>query len=544
MENRNGNFMDPKTIFAVVLVGLMWFGWQYHLQQKYPEAYKKKETAKRSQGIKKSLEPPQAAMGRQKEREPFQKETKEKKERIYEYSSENVDFEISSQGMALQNVYLKKYTDRENQTIVLNSKNNNFPFKSLQSNFVDSDEAIPFEISKKDENTYVGHYVTEFIKIEKTLFIDPVHYTISSVIEISKISKNFKGISVFLTEKMESGEDKGSFFMPQFGRQEAYVSYEDTDNRVPLAASENIDRDEAHYKQVNLIALSSHYFSTALIDKSAILPEVKIEQNKAAQMIVARVDYKPTNHLNSLEIKSLFFIGPKSANLMEEVDGVLAKVIDFGIFHSLAVPMLKLMNWFFSLFGNYGLAIILLTLAVRTVVLPFNLMSYKSMKTMQKVQPQIKALREKYKEEPQKLNQEMLVLMRENKANPLGGCLPMLLQFPVFIALYQVFGQSIELYKAPFALWISDLSLKDPYFILPIAMGITMFLQQKITPTSMDPAQAKILMFMPIMFTLFMLFLPSALTLYIFISTLYAILQQILFLKDKKKSKAVTTANA
>lgn len=161
------------------------------------------------------------------------------------------------------------------------------------------------------------------------------------------------------------------------------------------------------------------------------------------------------------------------------------------------------------------------------------------MRTMAKIQPQIKSLRERYKDDTQRLNQEMLTLMKENKANPLGGCLPMLLQIPIFFALYQVIGQSIELYKAPFALWIQDLSSKDPFFVLPILMGVTMFIQQKITPNNMDPAQQKVMMFMPIIFCFLMFSLPSGLTLYIFISSVFGILQQVYFTKEKNVALTV-----
>ena len=148
------------------------------------------------------------------------------------------------------------------------------------------------------------------------------------------------------------------------------------------------------------------------------------------------------------------------------------------------------------------------------------------MKNMQKIQPLLTSVREKHKEDPTKMNQEVMALMKEHKVNPLGGCLPILLQLPIFIALYQVLGQSIEMYQAPFMWWIQDLSLKDPFFVLPVLMGVTMYLQQKFTPTTLDPTQAKIMMFMPVVFALFMVALPSGLTLYIFISTLFAVIQQ------------------
>jgi YidC/Oxa1 family membrane protein insertase len=184
--------------------------------------------------------------------------------------------------------------------------------------------------------------------------------------------------------------------------------------------------------------------------------------------------------------------------------------------------------------GNWGVAIIFLTILVRILVLPFNVIGYKQMKAMAAIQPAMKSLREKYKSDPQKLNQEMLTLMKEAKANPLGGCLPMLLQIPIFFALYQVIGQSIELYHAPFIFWIHDLSLKDPFYVLPILMGITMFIQQKITPNTMEPAQQKIMLILPFLFTFLMVSLPSGLTLYIFVSSVFGVLQQLYFMKDNK----------
>ena len=153
------------------------------------------------------------------------------------------------------------------------------------------------------------------------------------------------------------------------------------------------------------------------------------------------------------------------------------------------------------------------------------------MSKMQAIQPTLKAVREKYKDDPVRMNQEVMGIMKQEKVNPAGGCLPMLLQFPIFIALYRVLSESIDLYKAPFGLWITDLSLKDPYYVLPILMGISMFLQQKITPSTMDPQQQKVMAFMPIVFSLLMISLPSGLTLYIFVSTIFGVIQQQLFMK-------------
>ena len=156
---------------------------------------------------------------------------------------------------------------------------------------------------------------------------------------------------------------------------------------------------------------------------------------------------------------------------------------------------------------------------------------------MQKLQPEIAQVKLKYKDDQRRMNEEVMRLMKENKANPIGGCLPMLIQLPVFFALYQVLAQSMELYRQPFIFWIHDLTVKDPFFVLPVMMGIAMFFQQKLTPVA-DPQQAKILQWMPVIFSVLMFTLPSGLTLYIFISTLFGICQQYVFLKDRSASKS------
>jgi YidC/Oxa1 family membrane protein insertase len=238
------------------------------------------------------------------------------------------------------------------------------------------------------------------------------------------------------------------------------------------------------------------------------------------------------------------YSGPKSLTDLQKVDAALVDVVNFGFFASIGKIRLVVLKWFHGYVGNWGFSIILLTILVRFLVLPFNITSYKSMKKMQKIQPMLQSIRERYKSDPTAMNRETMALMKEQKVNPLGGCLPMLLQMPVFFALYQVLGQSIELYQAPFILWIHDLSIKDPFFVLPVLMGITMFIQQKITPTTMDPAQAKILQWMPIIFSVFTLSLPAGLTPYIFVSTLFGVLQQQVFMRDSKPAVAAVTVSA
>jgi YidC/Oxa1 family membrane protein insertase len=206
----------------------------------------------------------------------------------------------------------------------------------------------------------------------------------------------------------------------------------------------------------------------------------------------------------------------------------LKRSVDFGFFGIIAVPLLRALQFFYSLIPNYGIAIILLTLAVRTLTFPLQFKSFKSMKKMQVVQPELQKLKEKYKDDPQRMQRETMELFKREGANPLGGCFPLLLQMPIFFAFYKVLYAAVELVGAPFFGWITDLSVKDPYYVLPVLMALSMFAQQKLTPSaSADPTQQKVMMFMPLIFGVIMKDLPAGLNLYIFVSTIFGVLQQL-----------------
>jgi len=222
------------------------------------------------------------------------------------------------------------------------------------------------------------------------------------------------------------------------------------------------------------------------------------------------------------------YFGPKQAEYLAASGHRFDKAIDYGFFHPLAKPLMVVLKFFYSFIGNYGFAVILLTVCIKLIFWPLTQKSYKSMKGMQKLQPEMKKMREKYGKDKQKLNQEMMGFYKENKVNPLGGCLPMVIQIPVFFALYRVLLGSIELRHAPFMLWITDLSARDPYYVTPLIMGVTMFIQQKMQPTNMDPTQAKIMLMMPVVFTFMFLNFPSGLVLYWLTNNLLTILQQYL----------------
>lgn len=206
--------------------------------------------------------------------------------------------------------------------------------------------------------------------------------------------------------------------------------------------------------------------------------------------------------------------------------------IDFGFFGIIAVPILRGLQFFYKYFPNYGVAIILLTLVMRMLTFPLQYTSFKSMKKMQKIQPELAKLKEKFKDDPQRMQKETMGLFKKAGANPLGGCFPMLLQMPVFIAFYKVLYSSVELVEAPFYFWIHDLSIKDPYYVLPVIMGIVMMVQSKLNPSaSADPMQKKLMLFMPIIFTVIMKDLPAGLNLYMSVSIALGVLQQLFVYK-------------
>lgn len=222
----------------------------------------------------------------------------------------------------------------------------------------------------------------------------------------------------------------------------------------------------------------------------------------------------------------------KNYDMLSDLGNNLHLSVDFGFFGILAVPILRGLEFFYRYFPNYGVAIILLTLLIRLITFPLQYKSFKSMKKMQVIQPELAKLREKYKEDPQRMQKETMELFKRAGANPLGGCLPLIAQMPIFFAFYQVLYNAVELVGSPFIFWLTDLSIKDPYYVLPVLMGLSLVLQMKLNPTpTTDPMQKKIMMFMPIVFSFIMKDLPSGLNLYILVSTLFGIVQQMFVYK-------------
>lgn len=235
------------------------------------------------------------------------------------------------------------------------------------------------------------------------------------------------------------------------------------------------------------------------------------------------------------ETGASLYAGPKTQSRLAEVAEHLDLTVDYGWLWWVAQPLFAALIFFHGVVGNWGVAIILLTICVKALFFYPSAMSYRSMANMRKVGPKMQELKDKYGDNREKLGQEMMALYKREKINPLGGCLPMLIQMPVFIALYWVLMESVELRQAPFALWIKDMSVMDPYFILPLIMGASMFIQMQLNPAPPDPMQARVMQFMPVIFTVFFLWFPAGLVLYWVCNNVLSIAQQYVITKQIEK---------
>ena len=287
------------------------------------------------------------------------------------------------------------------------------------------------------------------------------------------------------------------------------------------------------------IAMIQHYFLTAWIPNQ--------QQSHTFSARVTRSGYNIAGFTSPAltldpgqtgEVKAAFYAGPKDQYRLEEISPYLDLSVDYGWLWWIAQPLFWLLTKIQALVGNWGVAIILLTVLIKAVFFKLSATSYRSMANMRRVQPKMADIREQYADDKQKQSQAMMELYRKEKINPMGGCLPILVQMPVFIALYWVLMESVELRHAPFMLWIDDLSVMDPYFVLPLLMGGSMWFMQKLNPPPPDPMQAKIMQWMPVMFTFFFLWFPAGLVLYWVVNNLLSIAQQYVITKQIEAADA------
>ncbi|HAR43034.1 MAG TPA: hypothetical protein DCS07_10470 [Bdellovibrionales bacterium] len=342
-------------------------------------------------------------------------------------------------------------------------------------------------------------------------------------------------IDVKLNAEFKGAAPKFAFI--SLGSQGAESDPEEQDRQLLYWTNNSIERNNLTdvsavlpvSTPVKYIAASNRYFLFSVINQSPTEPNALIQPLGPRAGKISLV--YPVQG-NSVSIPVRVYFGPKDLELLRSVEPLLDHAVDFGWFTIVAYPLLKLLKWFYGFALNYGVAIIFLTIFVRLITYPLTYKSMKSMKDMARIQPQLQRIREKHKDDKEALNREMLTLMKSHGYNPMAGCLPILVQMPIFFALYRVLYGSVELYHAPFALWIHDLAAKDPLYVTPVLLSVTMYIQQKLTPnTATDPVQQKMLQFMPLIFGGFMLALPSGLTLYMLVSAVAGIVQQLILNK-------------
>ena len=348
-----------------------------------------------------------------------------------------------------------------------------------------------------------------------------------------RISVNYK------VENSSAADWKGRAYQqvkrsaPANGRRLIYT-YTGAVISTPEERYEKVDFDDMEERKLERdvtngwVAMLQHYFVTALVpadkERSYRYYTNALANNKFLLGAIGPVVLVKAGE--TADIPNEVYIGPKILKNLEKVTEGLELTVDYGMLWFIAKPLFLVLNKLHDLTSNWGWSIILVTIILKLLFFPLSAAGYRSMANMRRVQPRLVALKERYKDDRNKLNQAMMQIYKEEKINPFGGCFPILVQIPVFIALYWVLLESVELRQATFALWLQDLSSKDPYFVLPVLMGISMYVQQKLNPPPMDPVQEKVMSFLPFIFTVFFAFFPSGLVLYWVVNNILSIAQQ------------------
>ncbi|MDX1473775.1 MAG: membrane protein insertase YidC [Reinekea sp.] len=388
------------------------------------------------------------------------------------------------------------------------------------------------------------HMADNGLLVKKVFTFSPDSYLIDVRFDLQNQGTDTLRTNVFAQLRRDNSADPSSTGGVGM-RSYLGATFSTTDSSYEKVKFKDLDDDKFSKTSVGgWVAILQHYFLSAWVPASN-------DTNKFYGQKGSNGDYyagftAPTLVVGpgeSISAGAQLYVGPKDQDALAEIAANLEKTVDYGWLWWVAEPIFWLLQLIQSVVGNWGWSIVFLTLLIKTVLFPLTASSYKSMAKMRKFAPKIQELRDQFGDDRQKMSQEMMKLYQKEKLNPLGGCLPMLLQMPIFIALYWVLMESVELRQSPFMFWIVDLSIKDPYFVLPLLMGASMFFQMRMQqqPT-MDPMQAKIMQFMPVMFTFMFLWFPAGLTLYWFVNNVTTITQQYLVNRSIDRADAKTAS--
>jgi len=413
---------------------------------------------------------------------------------------------------------------------------------ALEENWeVDKEQLLLLRDGEKGEITF-SISLENGLKILKRLKFTSEEYTINLEVEVqNNSSKEVTGqvglewVGEIELAKLAKEDNK------DYGLKYALLRNQKVENKVFGGASSSgcvpscgtqhkttIEPFEVTEKgEIKWFCFEGEYFGALLIPSQS--KEISLSVKGSAKNLL-KAEITPPNFSVSpggkVRIPYQVYLGPKDEDGLKALGADAEKLVDFGFFTIVAKPLLWFIRLTHKVTGNYGIDIILISILIKIIFLPLTQISFKSMKEMQKVGPEMNRLKEQYKNDKARLQQETMLLYKRRKINPMSGCLPMLIQIPVFIALYNALQNGIEMRHAPFFLWITDLAAKDPIYVTPIIMGATMFIQQKMTPTAGDPAQAKMFLLMPVMFTFLFLSFPSGLVLYWLINNVLSIAHQ------------------
>lgn len=449
--------------------------------------------------------------------------------------NDRVRIELSSRGGAVVRSSLKDYRDRPGRAgapmqVVGTGAGDAVADTRLASG------ALGFGASFQELEAGAGRVVYAWdspagLRVEKTYTLAPGRYDLTATFAVrNRTAAAVRDqLGVLLVRDYTGSEDKYAFTGPSFmsGGELKEVKLGDVKKEAKQVTGE-----------IAWAALMQKYFLAAVVPVGAA-GSVRIDRHRGQEKVMeVEVSSAPFDLPPGGEKALAYhvYLGPKLAEALSPVGSQLERAIDYGWFSVIARPLLAFLKLLYRGTGNYGLAIIVLTTLVKGAFWPLSAKSFKSMQKMKDLQPKMQKLKERYAKDRERLNAEVMQLYKTHKVNPLGGCLPMLVQIPVFFALYRVLGSAIELRHAPFLLWITDLSVKDPFYVTPLIMGVSMFLQQKMTPaTGVDEMQAKMMQYgMPVVFTFMFLNFASGLVLYWLVNNLLSIIQQGLMIRSAK----------
>lgn len=391
----------------------------------------------------------------------------------------------------------------------------------------------PFRLVSQERELTGDNLVVTFegesgdVKVTKTFTLHRGRYDIDVRHDLANVGAAPVAPSLYLQIERDGNDpaDTSSFYHTFTG----FAVYSEQDKFQKSTFSDIQKKKASYIKQADngWIAVVQHYFATAWVPpqgKPRTNELLEVQPNLyAGRSIEAVGEIAPGA---AARVDSHLWVGPQDQKAMAALAPGLELVVDYGWLTIIAKPLFTLMTWLHSILGNWGWTIVALTVLIKAVFYPLAAASYRSMARMKQVAPRLQALKEKYGDDKQKLNAAMMEMYRTEKINPLGGCLPMVVQIPVFISLYWVLLASVEMRGAPWILWVHDLSVRDPFFILPAIMMATMFLQIKLNPTPPDPIQAKVMMIMPLVFGGMMFFFPAGLVLYWCVNNILSIAQQ------------------